>query len=94
MKSKIIKNHILNIIDHHNKAGRKIIEEGLVAHGIVVEKTTVVRHINKLVTAGILLRQGSGRSTVYLRDDLHGYFELPPTERPAKGYDFFLLDRY
>ncbi len=94
MKSKIIENHILNIIDHHNKAGRKRIEEGLAAHGIVAEKTTVLRHINKLVSAGILLRQGSGRSTVYLRDDLHAYFELPPTERPAKGYDFSLLDRY
>ena len=94
MKSKIIENHILNIIDHHNKAGRKTIEEGLAAHGIVVEKTTVVRHVNRLITAGILLRQGSGRSTVYLRDDLHAYFELPPTERQAKGYDFSLLDRY
>lgn len=94
MKLKIIENHILNIIDHHYKAGRKIIEKGLAAHGIIAEKTTVVRHINKLVTAGILLRQGRGRSTVYLRDDLHAYFELPPTDRAAKGYDFSLLDRY
>ncbi len=94
MKLSIIENHILNIIDHHNKAGRKIIEDGLAIHGIVVEKTTVVRHINKLVAAGILLRQGRGRGTVYLRDDLHAYFDLPPTERPAKGYDFSLLDRY
>ena len=89
-----IEHHILNIIDHHTRAGRSIIEQGLADYGIVTEKTTVVRHINKLISAGILLRQGSGRSTVYLRNDLYGYFELPPTERPAKGYDFSLLDSY
>jgi len=94
MKSQIIKNHILSIIDQHTMVGRKQIAEDLTIYGIIVEKTTVVRHVNNLITAGVLCRQGSGRGTVYLRNDLHAYFELPPTERPAKGYDFSLFDRY
>ncbi len=85
---------ILVIIDNHHKAGRGLIENDLKERGVRMDKSTVIRHINHLIEKSILIKEGAGRNTLYMRDDLSRYLSSAPHKRKQVGYNFELIERY
>ncbi len=94
MQNDHLDSQLLAIIDKYNKAGRKQLELSLDKQGIRLEKSTIIRHLNKLIDDSILRKEGNGKNTVYMRDDLSIYLSLPPHERQQVGYNVELLEHY
>ena len=90
----IIEDQILAIIDQHGQLGRKKIETCLIESGIVVDKSTILLKIKRMLENQLLQKTGKGKDTEYFRNDIEQYLSKPPHERPVVSYNFDLLSNY